>query len=117
MSIDFKGSHYPKDVILYAVFFYVCYTVSRRGLEGIMVERGVSVDHATLIRSVVKFSPDIAKIAQLRKQPLANYWLMDETDIKAKGKWTYLYRAVDKHGKPLISSLDHDALLLARREA
>ena len=47
MSIDFKGSHYPKDVILYAVFFYVRYAVSHRDLEGIMAERGIQVDHAT----------------------------------------------------------------------
>ena len=50
MSIDFKGSHYPKDVILYAVFFYVCYAVSYRDLEEIMGERGIHVDHATLNR-------------------------------------------------------------------
>ena len=48
MKVDFKGSHYPKDVILYAVFFYVRYAVSYRELEGIMAERGVQVDHATL---------------------------------------------------------------------
>lgn len=55
--IDFKGSHYPKDVILYAVFFHVRYAVSYRDLEEIMAERGVSVDHATLARWVVKYSP------------------------------------------------------------
>jgi putative transposase len=47
---DFKGSHYPKDVILYAVFFYVRYAVSYRDLEEIMAERGVAVEHATLNR-------------------------------------------------------------------
>lgn len=69
MSIDFKGSHYPKDVILYAVFFYVRYAVSYRDLEEIMAERGVLVDHATLNRWVVKYSPSIAKTAQQKKQP------------------------------------------------
>ena len=58
--VDFKGSHYPKDVILYAVFFYVRYAVSYRDLEEIMVERGVAIDHATLNRWVVKYSPLIA---------------------------------------------------------
>ena len=58
--INFKGNHYPKDVILYAVFFYVRYAVSYRDLEEIMAERGVEVDHATLNRWVVKFSPLIA---------------------------------------------------------
>jgi hypothetical protein len=55
--IDFKGSHYPKDVNLYAVFFYVRYAVSYRDLEEIMAEHGANVDHATLARWVVKYSP------------------------------------------------------------
>lgn len=71
MSIDFKGSHYPKDVILYAVFFYVRYAVSYRDLEEIMGERGNHVDHATLNRWVIKYSPSIAITAQVRKQPTA----------------------------------------------
>ena len=97
MSIDFKGSHYPKDVILHAVFFYVRYAVSYRDLEEIMAERGIQVDHATLNRWVVKYSPDIAKAAQMRKQPTAGSWRMDETYIKVKGRWMYLDRAIDKH--------------------
>ena len=60
VTIDFKGSHYPKSVILYAVFFYVRYAVSYRDLEEIMAERGVDVDHATLNRWVVKYAPLIA---------------------------------------------------------
>ena len=99
--IDFKGSHYPKDVILYAVFFYVRYAVSYRDLEEIMTERGVNVDHATLARWVVKYSPLIAREAHRRKSWTSNSWRMDETYIKVKGKWLYLYRAVDKHGKTL----------------
>ena len=63
-----KGCHYPKHAILYAVFFYVRYAVSYRDLEEIMEERGVEVDHATLNRWVIKFSPLIAKQAQKRKQ-------------------------------------------------
>jgi len=110
MSIDFKGSHYPKDVILYAVVFYVRYAVSYRNLEEIMAERGVQVDHATLNRWVVKYSPSIAKTAQQKKQPIAGSWRMDETYIKVKGKWMYLYRAVDKHGKTL------DFMLSKRRD-
>jgi len=101
MSIDFKGSHYPKDVILYAVFFYVRYAVSYHDLEEIMTERGVQIDHATLNRWVVKYSPAIAKTAQTRKHSTAGSWRMDETYIKVKGKWMYLYRAVDKYGKTL----------------
>ncbi len=109
MTVDFKGSQYPKSVILFAVFFYVRYAVSCRDLEEIMAERGVEVDHATLNRWVIKYALEIAKTAQARKQPTSGSWRMDETYIKVKGKWTYFYRAVDKHGKTL------DFMLCRRR--
>ena len=76
MSIAFKGSHYPKDVVLYAVFFYVRYRVFYRDLEEVMAERGIQVDRATLNKCVVKYSPDIAKAAQIRKHPTARSWRM-----------------------------------------
>lgn len=101
VTINFKGSHYPKSVILYAVFFYVRYAVSYRDLEENMVERGVEVNHAALNCWVVKYAPLIAAAAQARKRPTAISWRMDETYIKVKGKWIYYYRAVDKTGKTL----------------
>lgn len=110
MNIDFKGNHYPKDVILYAVFFYVRYAVSYRDLEEIMTERGVEVDHVTLNRWVIKYASAIAKTAQARKLSTAGSWRMDETYIKIKGKWHYFYRAVDKHRKTL------DFMLSRRRD-
>jgi putative transposase len=103
VTIDFKGIHYPKDVILHAVFFYVRYAVSYRDLEEIMAERVVAVGHATLNRWMIKYAPLIAKEAHKRKKKTAVSWRMDETYIRVKGKWTYYYRAVDKFEKPLIS--------------
>jgi len=99
--ISFTGCHYPKTVVLYAVFFYVRYAVSYRDLEEIMADRGVGVDHATLNRWVIKFSPLIAMEAHKRKRKTAVSWRMDETYIKVKGRWTYYYRAIDKFGKTL----------------
>ena len=81
MLVDFKGAHYPKSLILYAVYFYVRYGVSYRDLEEIMEERGVDVDHATLNRWVVKFSPMIAANAQARKRLTAVSWWMPSRDI------------------------------------
>ncbi len=108
--ISFKGSHSPRAVVLYAVFFYVRYAVSYRDLEEIMAERGVEVDHATLNRRVVKYAPLIAAEAQKRKPAIGRSWRMDETYITVKGQWCYLYRAVDKHGQTL------DVMLSERRD-
>ncbi len=99
--ISLKGCHFPKDAVLYAVFFYLRYTVSYRDLEEIMAERGVQVDRATLNRWVVKYSPMIAVNAQSKKRPTLSSWRMDETYVRVRGKWMYLYRAVDKAGNTL----------------
>lgn len=72
LMIDLKDSHYPKDVVLYAVFFYVRYAVSYRDLEEVMAERGVAVDHATLNRWVIRYSPLIACVAHRRKSAASN---------------------------------------------
>ena len=108
--ISFKGRHFPKDVILFAVFFYLRYPVSYHDLEEIMEERGVEVDHATLNRWVIEYSPLVAVEAQKRKAPTSCSWRLDETYLKVKGVWMYLYRAVDKFGKTL------DFMLSERRD-
>jgi putative transposase len=81
MAIEFKGVHYPKAVVLHAVSFHVRYAVSYPDLEEILAERGVTVDHATLNRWVVKFSPLIAANAQARRRATANSWRMPSRDI------------------------------------
>lgn len=101
MAISFKGAHFPKDVILFAVFFYVRCGVSDRDLEEILAERGVTVDHATLNRWVTKYASQVADEVRRRKRPVGRSWRMDETYIRVKGKWVYLYRAVDRYGKTL----------------
>ena len=111
VMINFKVNQFPKSVILYAVFFYVRYGVSYRDLEEVMAEHGVDIDHATLNRWVMKFSPLIAANAQSRKKLTAVSWRMDETYIKVRGKWTYLYCAVDRDGQNL------DFMLSQRRNA
>ncbi len=91
------------------MFIYVRYGVSYRDLEEIMLERGVSVDHTTLNRWVTRYCGAIVDAARRRKGPCDRSWRMDETYIKVKGHWVYLYRAVDKHGKTL------DIMLSQRR--
>jgi putative transposase len=99
VTIDLKRSDHPKDVILYAVYFYVRYAVYYRDLEKIMAERGVNVDHATLNRWVVKYAPLIARDVQKRKQETPVSRRMEKTNIKVKGNWTYYFRAIHKFGK------------------
>ncbi|MRN47573.1 IS6 family transposase [Brucella sp. 10RB9212] len=115
MSIAFKGSHFPKSIILHAVFFYVRYPVSYRDLQDILAERGIAVDHVTLNRWVVRYSLLIAAQAQSRKRPTARSWRVDETYIKVRGQWTYLYRAVDQDGQTLDFMLSERRNLAAAR--
>jgi transposase-like protein len=99
MAVSFKGAHFPKDIILTGVRWYVAYPLSYRHVEELMEERGVAVDHATIQRWVVKYSPMLEEAFHRRKRPVWVSWRMDETYIKVKGEWKYLYRTVDKDGK------------------
>jgi putative transposase len=101
MAISFKGAHFPPEVILMGVRWYVAYPLSTRHVEELMEERGVELDHATMNRWVIKYSPQLAEAFHRRKRPVWASWRMDETDIKVKGQWRYLYRAVDKQGQTI----------------
>ena len=109
MRTNFKSGHLPKDIVLYAVFFYVHFAVSYRDIERHMAERGVQVDLATLNYWVVKFSPFLVKNAQRKATLAAASWRINETNIKLRGRWIYLYRAVNRDDQTL------DFMLLERR--
>ena len=110
MTIAFKGSHFERDVILWGVRWYVAYPISYRQVEEMMGERGVEVDHSTLHRWVLKYVPALEKAFLARKRPVGGSWRLDETYVRVKGAWKYLYRAVDKAGATV------DFLLTARRD-
>jgi putative transposase len=101
MAIRFKGAHFPPEVILMGIRWYVAYPLSTRHVEELMEERGVEVDHATINRWVIKYSPQLEDAFHCRKRPVWISWRLDETYIRVKGKWRYLYRAVDKHGQTI----------------
>ena len=108
--IEFKGSHFEQEVILWGVRWYVAYPMSYRQLEEMMEERGVEVDHSTLNRWVIKYAPLLEQQFRTHKRPVGPSWRLDETYVKVKGSWKYLYRAVDKAGAIV------DFLLTARRD-
>ncbi len=101
MAISFKGAHFPTEIILMGVRWYVSYPLSTRHVEELMEERGVELDHATISRWVIKYSPQLEEAFHRRKRQVWVSWRMDETYIKVKGEWHSLYRAVDKYGKTI----------------
>ena len=82
MAISFKGAHFPQEIILMGVRWYVAYPLSYRHVEELMQERGVPVDHATIQRWVVKYSPLLEAAFHRRKRSVWLSWRMDETYIK-----------------------------------
>ncbi|QGP57149.1 Integrase core domain protein (plasmid) [Piscirickettsia salmonis] len=89
-----------------AIRWYIAYTLSYRDIEELMAERGIQVDHSTIHRWVVEYTPQLEGRFKKRykRQPGAS-WRLDETYIKIKGQWYYLYRAIDKHGDTIDFSL------------
>lgn len=99
---DFKGRHFTGEVVLWAVQWYCRYGISYRDLETMMAERGIRVDHSTIYRWVQKYASEMEHRMRWQwRRPMSGSWRVDETYIKVRGKWTYLYRAVDKLGNTI----------------
>ena len=105
----FKGHCFPRSIILHAVYLKLRFSLSYRDIEELLQIRGVSVDHATIQRWVFKFSALIEGSFRTRSKRVGMRWRLDETYIKVKSRWMYLYRAVDKQGHTI------DFLLTNRR--
>ena len=94
----FKGRHFDRSVILLCVRWYLAYNLSLRNLEEMMAERGISVDHATIHRWIIRYSPECWSGSIRASEPVTGKWHVDETYIKVRGHWRYLYRAIDSNG-------------------
>jgi len=108
--ISFKGRHFQNDMIMQCVRWHLSYGLSYRDLEEIMEERGFRVDHSTIHRGVIHYSPLLLTEFRKRKRKSGGRWRVDETYLKVKGKWKYYYRAIDRDGETV------DLLLTAKRD-
>src|SRR6195952_4526638 len=105
----FKRCPFPVEIILLCVRWYCKYGISYRDLAEMMQERGVEVDPSTTMRWVHRYAPELEKGVRWYQGYRAPSWRVDETYIKVGGRWKYLFRAVDKHGRLI------DFMLLERR--
>ena len=111
MGGEFKWRHFAGELILLCVRWYCKYGISYRDLEEMMGERGVAVDHTTLYRWTQRYAPELEKRSAWYRSRLSFSWRVDETYVRVKGRWKYLYRAIDKGGATL------DFYLADRRDA
>lgn len=95
----FKRHRFPPQIILLAVRWYCRYPVSYRDVQDMLSERGIHVDRSTINRWVVKFGPEISRRLKPLQSARSMYWHVDETYIRVAGKWRYLWRIVDEHGR------------------
>src|SRR6201987_3901028 len=107
----FKWRKFEPEVILLAVGWYLRFSLSYRDVEELLAERGVHADHVTVWRWVQRYAPEVNRPLRSRLNSTNDSWRVDETYIRVKGKWVYLYRAVDSSGATI------DFLLSAKRDA
>jgi transposase-like protein len=95
----FAGFRFPPDVMVLAVRWYLRFGLSYRDVEEPLAERGVEVDHVTVYRWVLRFTPLLAAAARPCRHTVGSRWWFDETYVKVAGRWRYVYRAVDQSGQ------------------
>ena len=113
--VDLKWRHFHGEVIMQCVRWYCRYGISYRDLEEMMAERGSVIDHTTLYRWVQHYAPKLKQRLDWYKQAYARRWHLDQTYIKVKGQWKYLYRAIDEQGNTIDFYLSHRRNIIAAK--
>jgi len=106
----FKWRQFEPEMILLAVGWYLRFSLSYRDVEELLAERGLRADHVTVWRWVQRYAPEVNRRLRSRLNSTNDSWRVDETYIRVKGKWVYLYHAVDSNGATI------DFLLSAKRD-
>lgn len=122
VSMDFSGKQFPKEVIIMAVRWYLAYPLSYRNVEELIQEWNITLDHSSVQRWVNEFGSYLmSKVRKYLKRNFKRSWRLDETYIKVKGEWCYLYRIVDSDGDSIFfhfsKTRDHQAALACVRGA
>ena len=94
----FKWRQTEPELILCAVRWYLRYSLSFRDVEELLSERGLEVDHTTIWRWVQRYGPELEEKLRRHLKPTNTSWRVDETYVRVKGRWCYLYRALDSTG-------------------
>lgn len=95
----FNGRHFEQEIIILCVRWYLRYKLSYRDLVEMMAERGLPIAHTTILRWVQRYAPDFDKRWSRFAVSAGTSWRVDETYVRIRGRWAYLYRAVDASGK------------------
>ena len=94
----FKWRQTEPELILCAVRWYLRYSLSLRDVEELLEERGLEADHTTVWRWVQRYGPELEQRMRRHLKPTNKSWRMDEIYLKVKGRWCYVYRAIDSAG-------------------
>ena len=95
----YRGFRFPKPIIQHAVWLYALFTLSLRDVEDLLAERGITVSYETIRVWVARFGPQIARHLRRQRGRPSDTWHLDEMFLRIRGRWMYLWRAVDAEGE------------------